>query len=171
MGKGVLPRVLAVVAEVSVRRALLHPHQVQMVQEAEAAAVRLLASALWVVAVVGAAVRCQVVRVVLACTHVMAVLGLLVVAVFPLQTLLLLEEQVAHVSGRHQELLAVQAACQVLLALLALRLLLVDYLGKVAAAAAVVLLARAVRAVLEVAALVAVAVVQHAVHMPLARAA
>ena len=38
--------VLAVVAEASVRRALLHPHQVQMVQEAEAAAVCLRASAL-----------------------------------------------------------------------------------------------------------------------------
>ena len=46
MGKGLLQQVLAVVAEASVRRALLHPHQVQMVQEAEAAAVCLRASAL-----------------------------------------------------------------------------------------------------------------------------
>ena len=38
MGKGLLQQVLAVVAEASVRRALLHPHQVQMVQEAEVVA-------------------------------------------------------------------------------------------------------------------------------------
>ena len=142
-----------------------------MVQEAEATAVRLLASALWVVAAVVAVVRRQVVRVVLACLHVMVVLALLRVAVFPLQTLLLLVVQVVHDLAKQPEPLAAVAACPALRELPVLRLLLVDYLGKVAAAAAVVLLARAVRAVLEVAALVVEAVELVALHTPLARAA
>ena len=69
---------------------------------------------------------------------------------------------------RLRALLEVQAARPALLALRALHLLLVDYSVKAAAAAAVVLLALAVLAVLEVAALVVAAVVQHAVHTPLA---
>ena len=76
--------------------------------------------------------------------------------------------QVVHDLARQPEPLAVQAACQVLLALPVLTPLLEDCSGKVVVVAAVVLLARAVQAVLEAVALVAVAVVQHAVHMPLA---
>ena len=136
-----------------------------MVQEAEATAVRLLASALWVVAAVVAVVRRQVVRVVLACTHVMAVLGLLRVAVFPLQTLLLLVVQVVHDLARQPEPLAVQAVCPVLPVLTPL---LEDCSGKVVVVAAVAMLAQAAQAVRAVAALAAVAVAQHAVHMPLA---
>ena len=98
------------------------------------------------------------------------VLALLRVAVFPLQTLLLLVVQVVHDLARQPEPLAVQAACPALRALLVLHLLLVDYLGKVAAAVAVVLLAQAAQAVLAVAALVVEAVAQHAVHMPQALA-
>ena len=101
----------------------------------------------------------------------MVVLALLRVAVLVLVTLLLLVVQAARDSERQLEPLAVQAACPALRALLVLHLLLVDYLGKVAAAAAVVLLARAVRAVLEVAALVVEAVELVALHTPLARAA
>ena len=136
-----------------------------MVQEAEATAVRLLASALWVVAAVVAVVRRQVVRVVLACTHVMAVLGLLRVAVFPLQTLLLLVVQVVHDLARQPEPLAVQAVCPVLPVLTPL---LEDCSGKVVVVAAVVLLARAVQAVLEAVALVAAVAVLRAVHTLLA---
>ena len=44
MGKGVLPRVLAVVEATSVQRATLRPHRVHGAQEAEAEAVRLLVS-------------------------------------------------------------------------------------------------------------------------------
>ena len=44
-----------VVEAASVRRVPLRPHRVHMAQEAEAVAALLLASALWVVAVVGAA--------------------------------------------------------------------------------------------------------------------
>ena len=139
-----------------------------MVQEAEATAVRLLASALWVVAAVVAVVRRQVVWEVLACTHVMVVLALLRVAVFPLQTLLLLVVQAARALERHQEPLAALAVRPGQPEPLVLHLLLVDYLGKVAAAVAVVLLALAVLAVLEVAAQAVVAVVQHAVHTQLA---
>ena len=104
----------------------------------------------------------------LACTHVMAVLELLLAAVFPLQTLLLLAVPVARALARQPEPLAVQAACPALLALQALRLLLAGCLGKAAVVAAVVLLALAVQAELEVAALVAAVVAQHAVHTPLA---
>ena len=69
---------------------------------------------------------------------------------------------------RLRALLEVQAARPALLALRALHLLLVDYSVKVEAAAVVVPLALAVRAALEAVALVAAAVVQHAVHTPLA---
>ena len=104
------------------------------------------------------------------CTPVTVVLALLRVAVFPLQTLLLLVVQAARDSERQLEPLAAVAVRQVLLALLVLHLLLVDYLGKVAAAVAVVLLAQAAQAVRAVVALVVAAVVQHAVHMPQALA-
>ena len=73
--------------------------------------------------------------------------------------------QAARASERQPEPLAVQPA---LLALRAQRLLLVDYLGKAAAVVAVVTLALAVQVVQEVEALVAAAVVQHAVHTLLA---
>ena len=94
----------------------------------------------------------------------MAVLELLRAVVFPLQTLLMLVVQAARASERQLEHLAVQAARPALRALLVLHLLVVDYSVKVEAAVAVVPLALAVRAVLEVAALVAVAAAQHAVH-------
>ena len=115
-----------------------------------------------------AVVRREVVREVLACTHVMAVLGLLVVVVFPLQTLLLLVVQAARALARQPEPLAALAVRPALRALLALRLLLGACLDKVEAAVAVAMLALVVQVVLEVAALAVVAVVQHAVHMPLA---
>ena len=54
------------------------------------------------------------------------------------------------------------------LALLALRLLLADYLVKAEAVVAVAMLARVEQAVLEVVALVVAVVAQHAVHTPLA---
>ena len=92
-------------------------------------------------------------------------------AVFPLQTLLLLVVQVVHDLARQPEPLAVQAARPGQPEPLVLHLLPVDYLGKVAAAVAVVLLAQAAQAVLVVVALVVAAVAQHAVHTPLARAA
>ena len=101
----------------------------------------------------------------LACLHVMVVLALLRVEVFPLQTPLLLVAQVVHDLAKQPEPLAARPA---LLELRALPLLRVGCLGKAAAVAAVVLLALAVRAVLAVAALAAVAAVQHAVHTPLA---
>ena len=100
----------------------------------------------------------------------MVVLALLRVAVLVLVTLPLLVVQAARDSERQLEPLAVQAACPALRALLVLHLLLVDYLGKVAAAAAVVLLAQVVQVVRAVVALVVAAVVQHAVHMPQALA-
>ena len=98
----------------------------------------------------------------------MAVLGLLVVVVFPLQTLLLLVVQAARALERHQEPLAAQAVRPALRALLALRLLLEICSGKVVAVAVVVLLARAVQAVLEAVALVAAVAVLRAVHTLLA---
>ena len=101
-------------------------------------------------------------------THVMVVLALLRVAVFPLQTLLLLVVQVVHDLAKQPEPLAAVAARPALLALQALHLLLAGCLGKAAVVAVVVLLALAVQAVLEVAALVAVAVAQHAARMLLA---
>ena len=73
--------------------------------------------------------------------------------------------QVAHDLARHQELLAARQVQQVLQEQ---RQQLEDCSGRVEAAAVAVLLARAVRAVLEVAALVVAAVAQHAVHTPLA---
>ena len=104
-----------VVEAASVRRVPLRPRRVHMVQEAEATAVRLLASALWVVAAVALVLRRQVVRVVLACTHVMAVLGLVLVEVFPLQTLLMLVVQAARASGRPLAQLTAQAVHRALL--------------------------------------------------------
>ena len=70
--------------------------------------------------------------------------------------------------AKQPEHLAAVAARPALRALLVLHLLLVDYSVKVEAAAVVVPLALAVLAVLEVAALVAAVVAQHAVHTPLA---
>ena len=100
----------------------------------------------------------------LACLHVMVVLALLRVEVFPLQTPLLLVVQAARDLARQLERLAAQAALQ---ALLVQHLLLADYSGKAVAVGAVVLLSLAVLAVQVVAALAAVAVAQHAVHTPL----
>ena len=109
--------------------------------------------------------RCQEALEALACLHVMAELALLLVEVFPLQTPLLLVVQAARDLARQLERLAAQAA---LLELPVPHLLLAGCLGKAAVVAAVPLLARAVLAALEVAALAAVAVAQHAVHTPLA---
>ena len=106
-------------------------------------------------------VRRQVVRAVLACTRSMAVLELLLAAVFPLQTLLLLAVPVARDLARQPGHLAARPALQ---ALLVPHLLPVGCLGKAAVVVAVALLARAVQAVQVVAALAAVAVAQHAVH-------
>ena len=64
----------------------------------------------------------------------MAVLALLRVAVSLLAILLAMAVQAAHDLARHQEPLAVQAARPALRVLRALPLLLVDYLGKAAAA-------------------------------------
>ena len=97
-------------------------------------------------------------------TLAMAVLELLLAAVFPLQTLLMLVVQAARALERQPEPLAAVAVQ----ALQALRLLLAVCSGKVAVAEAVALLVQVVPVVLEVAALAVVAVVQHAVHMPLA---
>ena len=72
--------------------------------------------------------------------------------------------QAPRASGRPLAQLTAQAACPALRALLVLHLLLVDYLGKVAAAVAVVLLAQAAQAVLEVVALVEAAVELVALH-------
>ena len=98
------------------------------------------------------------------CTPVTVVLALLRVAVFPLQTLLLLVVQVVHDLARQPEPLAVQAARPGQPEPLVLHLLPVGCLGKAAVAEAVALLVQVEQAVLEVAALAAVAVVQHAVH-------
>ena len=104
----------------------------------------------------------------LACTHVMAVLALLRVAVFPLQTLLLLVVQVVHDLAKQPEPLAAVAACPALLELQALHLLQAGCLGEVVAAVAVVVLAQVEQEALAAVALAAVAVAQHAVHTPLA---
>ena len=98
----------------------------------------------------------------------MAVLELLVVAVFLLAILLAMALQAAHDLARHQEPLAVQAARPALRVLLALPLLLEVCSGKVVVAVVQVMQALAVLAVLVVAALVVAAVVQHAVHTLLA---
>ena len=82
--------------------------------------------------------------------------------------LLLLVVPAVRALARQPEPLAAVAARPVLLELPVPHLLLAGCLGKAAAAAAVVLLARAVLAVLEVAALVAAVVAQRAVHTPLA---
>ena len=103
-------------------------------------------------------------------TLAMVVLALLRVAVFPLQTLLLLVVQVVHDLARQPEPLAVQAARPGQPEPLVLHLLPVGCLGKAAAAVAVVLLALGVQVVRAVVALVVAAVVQHAVHMPQALA-
>ena len=100
--------------------------------------------------------------------HVMEEWELLLAAVFPLQTLLLLAVLVARALARQPEHLAVQAACPALLVLRVPHLLPVGCLGKAAVVAAVVLLALAVQAVLAVAALVAAVAVLRAVHTPLA---
>lgn len=98
----------------------------------------------------------------------MAAWALVQAAVFPLVVVLIPGARVARALARQPEPLAVQAACPALLALQALRLLLAGCLGKAAVVAVVVLLALAVLAELEAVALVAAAVVQHAVHTPLA---
>ena len=112
-----------------------------------------------------AVIRRQEEREVLACTHAMAVLELRQEVECLPPMLLLLAAQVARDLAKQPEPLAVQAACP---ALLVLHLLLAGYLGKAAAVAAVVLLALAVQAVLEVVALEVVAAVLAAAHTPLA---
>lgn len=109
-------------------------------------------------------VRCQEAQEALACLHVMVVLALLRVAVFPLQTLLLVVVQVARVLGRHPEPLAVQVVHLALRALRVPPLLQAGCLGKAVVVEAVVLLALAELAELEAVALVVAAVVQHAAH-------
>ena len=96
------------------------------------------------------------------------VLALLRVAVLVLVTWPTAVAQVAHVSGRLLAQLTAQAVCPVLRVLPVLRLLLADYSVRVEAVAVEEQAALAVLAVLAVAALVVAAVVQHAVHMPLA---
>ena len=108
-------------------------------------------------------VRRQALQELLACTHVMAVLELRLVAASPLVAVLLPGARVARASGRPLAQLTAQAARPVLPVLTPL---LEDCSGKVVVVAAVVLLARAVQAVLEAVALVAAVAVQHAVHMP-----
>ena len=85
--------------------------------------------------------------------------------VFPLQTLLMLVVQAARALARQPEPLAALAVCPVLPVLTPL---LEDCSGKVVVVAAVVLLARAVQAVLEAVALVAAVAVLRAVHTLLA---
>ena len=94
----------------------------------------------------------------------MAVLELLVVAVSLLAILLAMAVQAAHDLARHQEPLAVQAARPALRVLRALPLLLVDYLGKVAAAVVHVMQALAVLAAQEAVARVVEAVELVALH-------
>ena len=84
--------------------------------------------------------------------------------VFPLQTLLMLVVQAARALERHQEPLAALAVRPGQPEPLVLHLLPVGCLGKAAVAEAVALLVQVEQAVLEVAALAAVAAVQHAVH-------
>ena len=164
MDPGLLWLVLAVVVEANVRRVPLRPHRVHMALAAAATAVRLLASALWVVAVVVPVVRRQALQELLACTHVMAVLELRLVAASTLVAVLLPGARVARASGRPLAQLTAQAVRPALRALLVLHLLQAGCLGKAAVVAAVVLLARAVLVARAVVALVVAAVVQHAVH-------
>ena len=112
-----------------------------------------------------AAVRRQVVWVVLACTHVMAVLGLVLVEVFPLQTLLMLVVQAARASGRPLAQLTAQAVHR---ALLVPHPLPVGCSGRVEAAAVQTQVEQAAQAVLEAVALVAAVAVLRAVHTLLA---
>ena len=116
-------------------------------------------------------VRRQALQELLACTHVMAVLELRLVAASTLVAVLLPGARVAHVSGRPLAQLTAQAVCPVLLELPVLRLLLGACLDKVEAAVVQVMQAQVEQAVLAVVALVVAAVAQHAVHTPLARAA
>ena len=102
------------------------------------------------------------------CTPMTVVLALVLVEVLVLVTWPTAVAQAARALARQPELLAARPARQ---ALLVPHPLPVGCLGKVAAAAAVVLLALGVQAVLEVAALVVEAVELVALHTPLARAA
>ena len=112
--------------------------------------------------------RRQVVRVALVCTHVMAVLGLVLVEVFPLQTLLMLVVQAARASGRPLAQLTAQAVHR---ALLVPHPLPVGCSGRVEAAAVQTQVEQAAQAVLEAVALVAAVAVLRAVHTLLAPAA
>ena len=98
----------------------------------------------------------------------MAVLELVLVEVFPLQTLLILVVRAARALARQPELLAVQAARPELRVLRALRLLLEICSGKVVVAVVQVMQAQAAQAAQAVVVLVEAAVAQHAVHTPLA---
>ena len=104
-------------------------------------------------------------------TPVTAAWALVQAAVLVLTTTMQTAEQAVRALARQQEPLAVQAARPALLALRELHLLLEVCLGRVAEVGAVVKLALAVQAVLAAEVLVVAAVVQPAVHMPLARAA
>ena len=104
------------------------------------------------------------------CTPVTVARAVRPLEVFPLQTLLILVVQVARVSGRPLAQLTAQAVCPVLLVLPVLHLLRAGCLGKAAAVAAVVLLARAVLAAQEAVARVVEAVELVALHTPLALA-
>ena len=114
--------------------------------------------------------RGQVVLGALVCTPVTVARAVRPLEVFPLQTLLILVVQAAHVSGRPLAQLTAQAVCPVLLELPVLHLLPVGCLGKVAAAVAAELGALAVPVVLAVVALVVEAVELVALHTPLALA-
>ena len=113
-------------------------------------------------------VRRQALQELLACTHVMAVLELRLVAASPLVAVLLPGARVARASGRPLAQLTAQAVRPALLALLVPHPLPVGCLGKVAVAVVQVMQALAVLAVLVDAALEVAAVVQHAVHTLLA---
>ena len=113
-------------------------------------------------------VRRQALQELLACTHVMAVLELRLVAASTLVAVLLPGARVAHVSGRPLAQLTAQAVCPVLLELPVLHLLRAGCLGKVAAAVAAELGALAVPVVLAVVALVVEAVELVALHTLLA---
>ena len=155
----------------SVLKARRLPQQALMALAAAAPAARLLASALWVVAVVVPVVRRQALQELLACTHVMAVLELRLVAASTLVAVLLPGARVARASGRPLAQLTAQAVRPALLALLVPHPLPVGCSGRVEAAAVQTQVEQAAQAVLEAVALVAAVAVLRAVHTLLAPAA
>ena len=149
----------------SVLKARRLPQQALMALAAAAPAARLLASALWVVAVVVPVVRRQALQELLACTHVMAVLELRLVAASTLVAVLLPGARVARASGRPLAQLTAQAVHR---ALLVPHPLPVGCSGRVEAAAVQTQVEQAAQAVLEAVALVAAVAVLRAVHTLLA---